>query len=145
MKHPTSNCYFLCCFISIFHSSFVAVAIFPSAYWCCSISRFFYLFSIFCSVFFFFFHFMLCIAVVTLHFVAWFELIRGMVWIGLAIGHFDETNGNFKFANTRTESERVRSSIPYETVRYGEIFEHETFDIYGIHLSKGKDLYLYTL
>lgn len=35
------------------------------------------------------------------------------------------------------ESERVRSTIAFESIRYGEIFTNETLDIYGIDLPEG--------
>lgn len=43
-----------------------------------------------------------------------------------------------------TESERVRKTIPFETVQYGETFTNETFDIYGIDLPKGIDFFFFT-
>lgn len=38
------------------------------------------------------------------------------------------------------ESNRVRETIPFETIRYGTAFPHETFDIYGNDLPKGTDI-----
>lgn len=37
------------------------------------------------------------------------------------------------------ESERIRKTIRFETVQYGDTFTNETFDIYGIDLPKGID------
>lgn len=40
-------------------------------------------------------------------------------------------------ATIYAESERVRSTIAFESIRYGEIFTNETLDIYGIDLPEG--------
>lgn len=47
-----------------------------------------------------------------------------------------------KIKNVIAESERVRRTIPFETVQYGETFTNETFDVYGIDLPKGIKLLL---
>lgn len=40
------------------------------------------------------------------------------------------------------ETERVKQTIPFEEVKYGETFTNETYDIYGIDLPKGIKLVL---
>lgn len=45
-----------------------------------------------------------------------------------------------KLLNINAESERVRRTIPFETLQYGATFTNETFDIYGIDLPKGTKL-----
>lgn len=39
-----------------------------------------------------------------------------------------------------SESERVRQTIPFEVIQYGDVFTKETFDIYGTDLPKGTKL-----
>ncbi|XP_031622293.1 kynurenine formamidase [Contarinia nasturtii] len=46
-------------------------------------------------------------------------------------------------AFSKSESDRIRSKISFETVKYGERFTNETFDIYGIDLPKDAPVFVY--
>lgn len=58
--------------------------------------------------------------------------------------HFDEIGFIWihPYENFFLESDRVRDTIPFDVVRYGNTFTNETFDIYGIDLPEGRPFYL---
>lgn len=45
---------------------------------------------------------------------------------------------NYFLCNFVLASEKVRNLIPFETIKYGDRSERESFDIYGCNLPKGK-------
>lgn len=44
------------------------------------------------------------------------------------------------YNNFNIESDRVRDTIPFNVMEYGNTFTKETFDIYGTDLAKGMKL-----
>lgn len=91
--------------------------------------------------------FILCHYFVLYFFIAYFCVCFGFFYVLFSCSMSNRLRSwtssickNVGKKTTKTESERVRRMIPFETLQYGETFTNETFDIYGVDLPKGTKL-----